>query len=493
VGQAILSPAGRQAKDLRYIAVFLLLAACAHAATVQGAIYDEETRNPLARTKVSLIPLPGTPSGTATMLANERGAYAFQGVVPGWYLIRTARPGYAIAEYGQARPGLPGTPIEVSDTGQPESRQIVMRRQAAITGSVLDDNAVGIADWPVSVYTARQPITRIAQGTTDDRGNFRIGELDPGAYIVRSGGGELEDASTLVPAYFKYGTAVANAESVRVRLGETQGYVVIHTVEGKLFELTGDVTPNDRRPAMVTLITDTGRRTIASKSGPYVAPGVPPGPIELLAEGQGCASYQKLLVDRNMFARVDCSPLVPPVITGAGDVPLIARRRDLDGPGPETTVSADKPLLPGHWEFTLQPGPSYYLVSIANEEDKTPPARLDGWFPLDIGNAPRLRVTLSAKPASISGVVSSSSRPVIGAPVFLQQLNPDAPELPLQSWSGRADAQGSFSFTGLAPGSYRLMSSFDVDFDDPLARDKSAALTLNEGEAVTQPLEMIRQ
>jgi hypothetical protein len=317
-------PVGRP-KDLRYIAVFLLLAACAHAATVQGAIYDEETRNPLARTKVSLIPLPGTPSGTATMLANERGAYAFQGVVPGWYLIRTARPGYAIAEYGQARPGLPGTPIEVSDTGQPESRQIVMRRQAAITGSVLDDNAVGIADWPVSVYTARQPITRIAQGTTDDRGNFRIGELDPGAYIVRSGGGELEDASTLVPAYFKYGTAVANAESVRVRLGETQGYVVIHTVEGKLFELTGDVTPNDRRPAMVTLITDTGRRTIASKSGPYVAPGVPPGPIELLAEGQGCASYQKLLVDRNMFARVDCSPLVPPVITGAGDVPLIAR------------------------------------------------------------------------------------------------------------------------------------------------------------------------
>jgi hypothetical protein len=144
-------------------------------------------------------------------------------------------------------------------------------------------------------------------------------------------------------------------------------------------------------------------------------------------------------------------------------------------------------------EFTVRPGPSHYLVSIQNDGDKSPPTSIDGWFTLDIGSAPRLHITLSAKPASVSGLVTSASQPIVGAPVFLQLVNPEAPELALQSWNARADAQGNFSFTGLAPGVYRLMSSYDVDFDDPLARSKAAILTLHEGETPTQPIEMILQ
>ena len=107
--------------------------------------------------------------------------------------------------------------------------------------------------------------------------------------------------------------------------------------------------------------------------------------------------------------------------------------------------------------------------------------------------SPACGVNLSAKPASISGVVSSSSNPVVGAPVFLQfDESRDSRTAPLQSWSVRADPQGKFMFTSLCPGAYRVMSSFDVDYEDPIARERSTALTLQEGEAVTQPLEMIR-
>jgi hypothetical protein len=200
------------------------------------------------------------------------------------------------------------------------------------------------------------------------------------------------------------------------------------------------------------------------------------------------------MVDRNMNVRADCAPISPPVLTGDTGYPLIARRLDLDGPGTEGSLSPAQSLTPGPLEFTVRPGPSHYLVSIQNEGEKSPPpAAIDGWFALDIANAPRLHITLSDKPASVSGLVTSASQPVIGAPVFLQLINPDAPELALQSWTGRADAQGNFTFTGLAPGAYRLMSSYDVDFDDPLARSKAVMLTLHEGDAVTQPLEMIQQ
>ena len=473
-----------------------LLARCAIAAMVQGTIFDEETQNALARTTVTLTPLPGTTARVVTQLANEHGQYSFTDVPPGWYLIRASRIGYAIAEFGQQHPGLPGVPFQVTDAdaANAESHQIVMRRQAAITGTIVDDNSIGIAGWPLNVYTARQPIRRIAQGTADDRGNFRIGELNAGTYIVRSGGGGLEDASTLVPSYYRYGTAVLAAEPVRVRLGETANFVVIHTVEGHLFEITGELTAPDKKNVKLTLITDTGRRIVATSAGPFTATAVPPGLAGLLAEGPGCAGYQQITVDRNMNVRADCAPVSPPVITGNTDYPVIARRLDLDGPGPEGSLSSGQSLTPGPLEFTVRPGPSHYLVSIQNDADKSPPpASIEGWFALDIGNAPRLHITLSAKPASVSGLVSSAAQPIIGAPVFLQLINPDAPELALQSWTARADAQGNFTFTGLAPGAYRLMSSYDVDFDDPLARSKAAMLILHEGEAVTQPLEMIRQ
>ena len=473
----------------------LVLAVIAHAATVQGVIFDEETTNPIARTHVMLVPLPGTKAASRSLLANEHGQYLFPDVLPGWYLVRATRIGYEVTEFGQSHPGMPGAPFEVTDQEtNNDLRQIVMRRQAAITGSVVDDNSIGIPGWPVSVYTARQPIRRIAQATTDDRGNFRVGEMEAGTYLVRSGGGGLEDASTLVPSYYKYGTAIAGAESVRVRLGETQGYVVIHTVEGKLFELPGEMTAPDKRPVRLTLITDTGRRMISGTAGPFTAAGVAPGMVELLAEGPACASYQTLMLDRNMFARVDCVPFAAAAIAGALTYPVIARRLDLDGPGVESEVSAGKSLSPGHWEFTLHPDPSRYLVSVQNEGDTSPPsAPLDGWFEVTIGNAPQVQVNLSAKPASISGIVSSSSKVVIGAPVFLQLVNPNAPELSLQSWRGRADPQGNFAFNSLAPGTYRLMSSYDIDFEEPVARDKAVTITLREGDNITQPVELLRQ
>src|SRR6185437_10371710 len=166
---------------MRQLLATLLIASCACAATVQGVIFDEETQNPMARTHVALIPLPGTSGTSAMQLTNERGQYSFPNVKAGWYLVRASRVGYEKTEFGQARPGLPGTPFEITDqSANDDYHQIVMRRQAAITGSVVDDNAIGIPDWNINVYTAQPPIRRVAESLTNDRGEFRIGELEPG-------------------------------------------------------------------------------------------------------------------------------------------------------------------------------------------------------------------------------------------------------------------------------------------------------------------------
>jgi hypothetical protein len=469
----------------------LLVAHSAVAATVQGFIFDDETQNPLARTHVTLMPLPGSKAAPVSLLANDKGLYAFSGVQPGWYVIRASRTGYETTEWGQLRPGLPGAPLQIRD-GNPGDdsnlHQIVMHRQAAIVGSVVDDNQIGIPAWPVEVYTARRPIRRVTQTITDDRGNFRAGELEPGTYIVRSGAGALDETTTLVSSYYKYGTAVSDAEPIRLHVAETQSYAVVHTTEGSLFELTGELIAPDRLPVRLTLITDTGRRVIASGAGPFTAARIPPGTVELVAEGAGCGNYQTLTVDRNMFASITCLPLAAPVVSGAGSFALRARRLDLDGPGVESQT-----LSPGRWEFTLTPDSRHYLVSIQNDGETARPPMLDGWFEVNIGNAPRLRVNLSDKPASITGTVTLDGKPVIGAPVFLQLINPDLPEQALQSWEIRADAIGHFEIFSLGPGSYRLMSSYEMTFDDPRARSAAVNLTLSEGESATQTIETLRQ
>lgn len=472
------------------LAIIALLGMRASAATVEGAVFDAESQNALARTKVTLAPLPGNSAPSRSMLANDRGAYAFPDVPPGWYLLRATRTGYELAEYGQQRAGQPGVPFEVRDApGTAEARQMVMWHQAAIAGSVVDDNGIGIPDWPVSIYSARQPIRRVAETRTDDRGNFRAGELEKGAYLVRSGGGGLEDASTVLPSYYRFGVAVAAAEPVRVRLTETQSGVVIHAVEGQLFELTGNVTGPENRPLRLTLITDTGRRLIANAPGSFTAEGVPPGRVALLVEGVGCAGYRESLVDRNQFLPVQCAPLAPPVVSGVGNETLIARRNDLDGAGPEVFVSPTEPLPPGPWELTVRPALSHYVTAIRESSDASPPALpREGWFAASVGNSPHFEITWSDKPARISGAIHSNGESVAGVPVWLELLNPGAPETALQQWAARADEQGAYAFAGLPPGAYRIASGYEVDFEEPEIRNRAVTLSLEEGAALTQPL-----
>ena len=61
----------------------------------------------------------------------------------------------------------------------------------------------------------------------------------------------------------------------------------------------------------------------------------------------------------------------------------------------------------------------------------------------------------------------------------------------MQLFNARADNQGNYKFAGLAPGRYRILSSFDFDTEDRFAMERAAILTLREGDLASQALEMI--
>jgi hypothetical protein len=481
---------------MRLLAVSLL-ALNLSAAVIQGVVLDEESGNPLARTAVSLVPLPGAQSGMISVRAGDRGSFAIPDVRPGWYILRSTRKGFVPAEVGQLRPGRPGMPFEIAPDAQSSFFQLRMRRMGAIAGSVLDENGVGIPDWTVHVYTARKPVRHVAQTKTDDRGNYRIGELEAGSYVVRSGPGALEDDTWLLPTYYKYGTALETAETARVRAGETQPDVVIRPVKGRLIQLAGSLSSTTT--ATLTLITDTGRQVLATGvNAPFTA-SVPPGAVEFVAEGARCGGYVRILADHDVQGiRVACGTIEPPQVfwmSDAGravrqDYPLLVRRVDPDGTGPARALKLREPITPGHWEFQAQVGSDSYVRSIAATLAPRADTKNDGWFGLDLGTSSQIVVTLSNKPASVSGVVTAGGKPVTGAAVYLELYDPESPNTRLQLIEGRSDPRGNYRFNGLTPGRYRVLSSFDFDPEDRVAIERAPLLSLHEGESVEQALEL---
>ncbi len=487
---------------IRLLAILVFCCPLAFPAVVQGVVLDDETGYPLARTVVSLVPLPGTQAGTASLRTGERGAFSILSVRPGWYVLRASRKGFADGEAGQVRAGRPGLPFEITADKPSDFHQIRLKRLAALAGSVVDDNGVGIPDWPVSVYSARKPIRRLLEAKTDDRGDFRIGGLEPGAYVVRSSPGTLEDDSGLLPTWYKYGTALESAETIRLRLGETRRDVTIRPVAGRLIKLSGTFT--SPFPATLMLVTDTGRRLIANGGGgnvtPWEAAAVPPGPVELIAEGQGCGSYNRFIVEKDaMGYRIACSPVYPISVEWRGldarsglAYPVFARRVDLDGTGPSKMLKAGDSLGPGRWELAAQLPLGAYLAGVSSQMNGEAGTRNDGWFGLTLGNMVRLVFTGSKNGGTISGGVTTQGRPVAGASVFVELFDPVTRERQ-QLRSVRCDPQGRFSVVGLTPGTYRLVSSFDFDPDDPFAMERGQSLSVKEGEQATVSLEMLLQ
>ncbi len=480
---------------MRFFAI-LLFAACAHAAIVEGVVLDEETGNPLARAQVTLTPLPGTKAGATSVRTGARGSFVVLSVVPGWYVLRATRRGYVPAESGQSKPGRPGHAFEVADNRATGFVELHMSHLAAISGTVLDENGIGIPRWPVHIYSARKPMRHIGQTITDDRGDYRIGELDAGTYYLRSGPGHFEDQAPVLATYSKAAVELKDAWPTGISIGQTQPNITIRPVKGPLLTLSGlFLPPPEPGGASLTLITDTGRREIASGNKPQSIsiPDVQPGPIELVVTGndgfgRDCGSYSALTVDKDIIStlRLACNPINPGSVQITGATPqsrLIVRRVDLDGVSETHALGRNELFRPGHWELSVPRG-DYFVQSVTNFRQPAPQS--GSWYNFLAGSSTSVQVSLSTRVATVSGVVSAQGNPVSGAPVFLVETTTG------ESWAVRADPVGHYVIGGLGPGTYAIRSSFDIDGIEGFS-SKGGTFDVSLGSSTVRQLELYRQ
>ncbi len=253
---------------------------------------------------------------------------------------------------------------------------------------------------------------------------------------------------------------------------------------------------------------------VSDENGNFEFQAVAPGHFELYAEApnnqrygggrNGAWTELQLDVDNGDF-RISlgrfpdvCFSFEDPKgqVLDPGSFSILARRREPFGAGkPQTIKPAQNcsPLAPGRWEFTLPPRADSYVADFGVASG-TPnePVRPEGWHQVPIAGRTVMKFVVAATPASIHGTVSvAGGDGAVGAPVFLEAWDPAANKRVLDLRTTRTDTRGQFTFAGLGPGTYRILSSFD--FQDPDGNEMQAGkiVQVEAGRDVVQDLELL--
>lgn len=465
----------------------LLYAACASAqtASIEGVVTSSITGSPLAHVQVVLKNPADNTGNQYAAQATDDGKFSITGIpATRDYVLSGARAGYALGR--------------VSLTlGRDEKRIVPLKLvpTGAITGRITDS-----AGEPVEHGRVIAEGPNRKESTTGEDGNFRIGGLTPGKYRIRAadecglcrsfltkpeihadGSFELHEAATWYPGVLESAQArrvdvTPDSESTAVNI-QLLGVPFVR-VSGKVIGISPGVTQ-----AYATL----GSHSMGGGVGNPIRPdgtfqfwGVDPGKYRLSASfspaagGRGVSSVSTGLIQIEVGdSNVDNLELrVLPATSLAGR--LLMETADSPAPNPQTRVSLRELGSAGN---TADPAPvapdetfrlnnvrtGKYAVSVSRDGVYVKSIRLGATESegdiLDLGNASGvsdLTLVLSGAVGAISGAVHDAKGNPAAALVILAR---DRGEETLAiSQSVEADANGSYSFPGIAPGNYKIIA-----------------------------------
>jgi hypothetical protein len=249
----------------------LLAAGALRGAVIRGSVVEHQTGKFLARATVVAEPIAGTPGATVSMRTNVSGLFEFSALAPGTYVVKVSRAGFMPLEYGQKRWNSAGLPLVVDDS-LPAFLAMRLFHWAAISGTVVDENDIGLPEHEVIAYRNTRPPQIAARTRSDERGVYRVSGLEPGQYLIRTAGAQYEEGAYL-PTFGKESIPVENARLVEVDVDQQANNIDVRPLLGKLFKMAGGALPD--RPIMddpppvpikITLATDMGRQTVTAVS-----------------------------------------------------------------------------------------------------------------------------------------------------------------------------------------------------------------------------------
>jgi len=277
-------------------------------ARIRGHVYAADSGAPLRRAQIRLYS-PELREGRLTT-TDAQGAYEFKDLPPGRYNINASKGSYVGLSYGQRRPLESGKPLEVLDGQTVEKIDFALPRGSVVTGRVVDEYGEPVADAQIALMQMRfaQGRRRLVPagrfGESNDAGEFRLFGIAPGQYYISatlrnvSFGADSDDRSGYAPSYFPGTANPAEAQRIRLDLGQSVSDVNIALVATRIARATGTVIDAQGRPVTSGMVMGMPRGSTGMFFGPsgnapirsdgtFILSGLPPGDYMLRANVAG--------------------------------------------------------------------------------------------------------------------------------------------------------------------------------------------------------------
>jgi hypothetical protein len=447
------------------------------------------------------------------MRTNTWGTFEFSGLPGGAFIVSAARRGFPPVQYGQKNWRAAGLPVVLAED-QSTFITVRMPRYGGIAGFVVDENDVGLPEHEVVAYRNTRPPRLVGRAVADDRGIFRIPGLDPGRYLVRTVGRQYEDGGYL-PTFYHETARVEEAGILDVDFDRDAIEAKVRPFPGRLFTIDGFVYATGG-PITLTLASDIGRETIMlnfnpGNPSPFSFPNKPPGPYEILVTSPGGTrgpegSYTAFTLDRDRPGmRINLVPQASIFFNlkgtqsqlDAAGLKVQVRRIDLAGESPAEDLhirGSSAGFLQGRWQLRIAPDQSLVATDFRGPRGEQPDGGFaNGWNEITVTNNGMLSYTLSNKPAAIRGTVTTGAHdPVSGAPVFLEPWDRVNSKRLMDPIIVRTGVQGQYQLAGLAPGTYRLFSTFEYLYpeESDIEAMSPRLLIVEEGRDQQQDLDL---
>ena len=406
-------------------------------------ITDGAAASPVRRAMIRL----SSSAGMSPRLAGTDvdGRFAFHGLPAGTYTLSATKPGFVTAFHGSHRAGRgPGVPIAIAGGARVEVT-LRMLPGASISGTLTDANGTPMSGVSIIAVDLRAANPVSERAVTDDRGMYRIFGLAPGDYVVSAVPRLLPTLSDRAMATSAEIIAVTDAEA---RWARGVG-------------VPGQILPSGR-PVAYAPVFFPGTTDIAAAQTVSLGTGEERTGLSMTTAIVSVATISGALVDAGG------QPVSPATVS------LHPRRRDRPSAADALVKSGALTLPRGRVTASgfsiagVAPG-DYTIVARSGAGTRGAPPPDPGapgmlWSVADLnvdGNDQRDLMLRMLPGLQLSGAIAMERSVPGGDPGGVEvMLTASGPSLGAASaLRAIVDRRGTFRFTGIPPGTYRLAAT----------------------------------
>jgi protocatechuate 3,4-dioxygenase beta subunit len=463
--------------------------------------------------------------GDAT--TGDNGEFSFSSLTPARYRLLAEKSGYVAGRFPRAK-----ALVNLHSGDTIDGITLRMVPVSVVSGSVLDGNGDFLAKAVVRLlqyqyYPGGRRLTVVREAVSDERGEYRMGDLHPGRYyVVASYRSRISDV-VCPPVYYPDVASFDDAMPIRLAPGDEAPVKFVLLAE-KPLQVRGNVLGSGKGIVQVSLIPRGGvpyaqLLSVETSNGEFQFKKVLPGSYTVMAISRGKDKDEVLegrapievedhdlnsvsvrLADRDSLRRLwvtvnsssclissqESAISLHPAFRSSEDS-IVAAEEDLATDHREISTRNGNPIeLPSSGPFIVSaeklPG-DCFIEKVEYKEAMSGRQRIPG--------TTQLAVQLASHGASVEGlVVDSADQPLAGA-VVVAVPHGASHHLIDQYRTTTTDQNGQFVLHGLAPTTYGLYAWEDVPdgayYDsDYLAGHAGTALEISVAPRAHYPVKL---